>query len=112
MRFSAPLWQTGSTGAPAEGPSLVGAWCFVTLPLELSEEVRDLTTGVTPSRGFGSVRVEVTVGRTNWRTSVFPDAGSGCYVLPVKKMVRQHEDLEPGDLVDVSLRIEPEGQPR
>lgn len=112
MRFNAPLWQTGSAEGPADGPALVGAWCFLTLPRELSEEIRDLTTGATPRRGFGSVRVEVTVGQTSWRTSVFPDAGSGCYVLPVKKAVRRHEDLEPGDLVDVTLRIDPEGQPQ
>ena len=116
MRFSAPLWQTGSADGrpdgPTDGPALVGAWCFVTVPRELSEEIHDLTTARAPRRGFGSVRVEVTLGGTRWQTSVFPDAGSGCFVLPVKKAVRRQEDLEPGDLVEVMLRIENEGQPQ
>ena len=116
MRFSARLWQTGSADGrpdgPTDGPALVGAWCFVTVPRELSEEIHDLTTARAPRRGFGSVRVEVTLGGTRWQTSVFPDAGSGCFVLPVKKAVRRQEDLEPGDLVEVMLRIETEGQPQ
>ena len=53
--------------------------------------------------GFGSYRVEVTVGATVWRTSVFP--ASECFVLPVKKAVRRAEDLEVGDTVAVRLDV-------
>ena len=69
------------------------AWVFVTLPPDVGEEVRERAG---PPRGFGSVRVEVTVGSTTWRTSVFPDKVRG-YVLPVKKAVRRAESLEVGD---------------
>ena len=58
--------------------------------------MRDAVT--TPPRGFGSVRVEVTLGETTWRTSVFPEAASGCFVLPVKKAVRRAEGVDPGDV--------------
>lgn len=77
------------------------AWHFVALPVEASEEIR-LTSG--PPRGFGSVRVEVTVGATTWLTSIFPDAGRGTYVLPVKAAVRKAEAVEAGDPVEVVLR--------
>jgi hypothetical protein len=90
IRFEAELWEH-------EGPA---AWCFVTVPAGPSEDIR--LGGAMPA-GFGSYRVEVTVGGTTWRTSVFPS--SECFVLPVKKAVRRAEDLEPGDLVAVSLDV-------
>jgi len=76
------------------------SWTFVSLPAEVADEVLDVAGPVT--RGFGSVRVEVTVGRTTWGTSIFPDAKAGTYVLPIKMAVRRAEGLEP----DTSLRVE------
>ena len=90
VTFTGELWRW-----PAQD-----AWRFVTLPEELSDAIR-FTSG--PPRGFGSVRVAVTVGATSWRTSVFPDADSHCYVLPMKRAVRRAEDLEDGDQVIVTL---------
>jgi hypothetical protein len=89
--FTSLLWRW-----PAQD-----AWRFVTLPQDISETIR-LTSG--PPRGFGSVRVAVTVGTTSWRTSVFPDGTSDCYVLPMKRAVRRAEDLEDGDLVTVTVQ--------
>lgn len=78
-----------------------GSWYFVTVPVEVSDDIRDLTEG---SRGgWGSVRVGVTIGRTAWRTSVFP-AGEE-FVLPVKKAVRTAEGLAAGDPVQVRLEL-------
>jgi hypothetical protein len=76
------------------------AWTFASVPAELTEEIR-MTA---PPRGFGSVRVEVSIGQTTWRTSVFPSAELGCFVLPVKKSVRTAEDAEAGDAVKILLR--------
>jgi hypothetical protein len=45
------------------------------------------------------------VGGTVWRTSVFPDKGSGCYVLPVRKAVRRAEALDVGGPVRVRLEV-------
>lgn len=92
-RFTAELWRWDAAQ---------DAWFFVTLPPDLSAVVRERPR---PRRGFGSVRVEATVGGTTWRTSVFPDSTSGCYVLPVRKAVRRAEDLEEGEPVDVALTV-------
>jgi hypothetical protein len=51
------------------------------------------------------VRVEVRLGATTWRTSVFPDKASGCFVLPIKRAVRAAHDLAPGDEVALELRV-------
>jgi hypothetical protein len=79
-----------------------GGWYFLTLSADAAEVVREQPR---PPRGFGSVRVRATVGRTTWATSVFPDSGSGSYVLPVKKAVRRAEGLEDGEPVEVDLDI-------
>jgi len=93
FEFAAPLWRyPGADG-----------WHFVSLPPEISTDIADITTGI--RRGFGSVRVAVTVGSTSWRTSIFPDTKTGAYLLPVKKAVRAAERLEAGDEVKARLRI-------
>jgi hypothetical protein len=76
------------------------SWHFVTIPEELSGEIRAhclLRRG-----GFGSVRVEATINGVSWRTSVFPQK-SGGYILPVKADVRRCADVASGDEVTLTL---------
>lgn len=77
-------------------------WYFAEVPEELSEQIRELQHPV--ARGFGAVRVRATVGATTWRTSIFPGA-SGAYSLPLKRAVRDAEDLSEGGPVTVRLEI-------
>jgi len=78
-------------------------WVFVSVPADVSDEIAELTAG---SRGgFGSVPVRVGLGGTTWRTSVFPDAGKGCYVLPVKRAVRVAAGVEVGDIVEITIEL-------
>ena len=91
-RFSAPLWQY-----PGEG-----SWYFVAVPEDISDDITDLTAG--RRKGFGSVRVSVTVGGSTWQTSLFPSK-SGNYLLPVKKPVRLAEALLEGTPVDARLDL-------
>ena len=79
------------------------SWVFVSVPDEASAEIRD-ATGATPRRGFGSVRVKVTVGGSSWATSIFP-AASGRYALPIKRAVRRSEALEAGDVATVRIEL-------
>jgi hypothetical protein len=99
LTFTAPLWQWQAREQRGDG----GAWFFVTVPRELSEEIRDQLTG--PPRGFGSVRVAVSAGSSQWETSVFPDGDTGCFVLPVKKAVRVAQGVDEGDDLTVTLRV-------
>jgi hypothetical protein len=91
--FDAVLWEWESS---PEGT----AWVFITVPRDETEEIR-LRSG--PPRGFGSVRVEATIGATSWRTSVFPDSRG--FALPLKKAVRRAESLELGDSAWVRLEL-------
>ncbi|WP_225753927.1 DUF1905 domain-containing protein [Actinotalea sp. Marseille-Q4924] len=78
-------------------------WTFVSVPEAQADEILDVVGS--RARGFGSVRVEVTIGRTVWRTSLFPDSSAGTYVLPVKKAVRTAEGLLPGTTTHVRVEL-------
>ncbi|RNL77714.1 DUF1905 domain-containing protein [Nocardioides marmorisolisilvae] len=89
--FTAELWQWEA--------QTTSSWFFVSLPADLADDLR-MEAG--PPRGFGSIRVEVVIGSSVWKTSVFPSDGT--FVLPVKKPVRVKEGIDPGDTVEVSVR--------
>lgn len=91
FKFSAEVWEY-------DGPA---AWFFVSLPHDVADDIDEAFAGRT--NGFGSVRVEVTIGGTRWSTSIFPDKKRGTYVLPVKKDVRRAEGLEAGSVAVVDL---------
>ena len=55
-------------------------------------------------RGFGSVKVEVTVNDSHWSTSVFPQKDGGWF-LPMKKAICRAEGLQPGDEVEIRLDL-------
>jgi hypothetical protein len=100
VRFSAPLqiWTN-----EAERSSMG----FVIVPQPAAdaisgyELVRRLELG---KRGFGSVKVTVRVGGSEWQTSVFPQK-SGTWFLPVKVAVRRTEGLYEGNPVEVELEL-------
>ncbi|WP_296632959.1 DUF1905 domain-containing protein [Rhodoluna sp.] len=77
------------------------AWHFLKLNQQDSDEIKEITAPL--RRGFGSVRVDVTIGKTSWRTSIFPDSSVGAYILPVKAAVRKAEALSAGSKVTVHL---------
>ena len=66
------------------------------------ELVRRLELG--RRRGFGSVKVIVRVGGSEWRTSVFPQK-SGGWFLPVKKAIQRAEGLMEGEPVEAELEL-------
>ena len=92
FRFEAPLWLWEAEAA----------WHFVTVPADISDEIEGRSG---ERRGFGSVRVRVTIGSSTWSTSVFPDKKREAYVLPVKKDVRTREAVAAGDRVTVQLEL-------
>lgn len=92
-RFRAPLWQTPPPGS----------WHFITLPADLADEIDERTAG--RQGGFGSVKVQVTLGGSVWLTSIFPSTEQGSFVLPMKKAVRQAEQASVGDVLDLTLHL-------
>ncbi|HSP75312.1 MAG TPA: DUF1905 domain-containing protein [Cryobacterium sp.] len=91
--FTAELWEYPGTGA----------WFFVSVPADQAEDIRSLTDG--RRGGFGSVKVAVAVNRSRWSTSLFPSSEDGTFILPVKKAIRQAEQVEAGDPLTVVLEL-------
>lgn len=82
-----------------------GAWHFITLPTDKSEEIKFFDEHIHEKRrGWGAVRVVVTIGTTTWETSIFPHSQAGAYILPLKADVRKKEKIGAGDNVTVKLK--------
>jgi hypothetical protein len=91
--FTATLWlYPGHAG-----------WVFATVPKKETARIKEQTKGL--KRGWGSVPVSVTLGKTTWNTSIFPDNRSGTYLLPVKALVRKKEEVMEDDAVVISISI-------
>lgn len=91
--FDAEVWRW-------EGDA---AWHFASLPTDVADAI-DEAFGH-QARGFGSQRVEVTIGATTWRTSVFPSKQEATFILPLKQAVRRAEGLDAGSTATISLTV-------
>ena len=90
------LWQ-GTDGAPAKG-----SWYFLTIDGETAQAIR---VAAVNAAAWGSVYVEVTIGATTWRTSLFPSKQAGGWLLPLKAAVRKAEKLAEGSVVEAVLAL-------
>ncbi len=76
-------------------------WYFVTVPAEQSRDLKAISGLVT--YGWGVIPVQVRIGKTGWKTSLFPK--DGLYLVPIKASVRKAENLEEGDTVTIRLEV-------
>ena len=81
----------------------MAAWHFAVVPKKEAAKIKELFAH--KKGGFGSIKVNVTIGETTWNTSIFPDKKSGTYLLPIKKAVRQKEGIFDGDTIAFAIEI-------
>lgn len=91
--FHSALWQYAGKGA----------WYFVSVPLEISEEIRKHFKD--EEEGWGRLKVKACIGNTLWDTAIWFDTKLQCYLLPIKKEIRIKERLLADDVIKVSLEI-------
>ncbi len=91
FEFSGAIWYW-------RGPA---PFYFVTVPDEQSRELKAVSGFVT--YGWGMIPVIARIGKTEWKTSLFPKDGR--YLAPLKDSVRRAEALTEGDVVSVQLEI-------
>ncbi len=84
-------------------PGETANWHFLTVPKKYGQEIKELYGK--NRRGFGSIRAEVTIGKTTWKTSIFPDKHAGTYILPVKAAVRKAEDIYADEKVKFTIKV-------
>jgi hypothetical protein len=90
------VWRRAKDGTPAKS-----AWHFVTIDGEIAEAIHAAAQG--RAAAWGSVYVSVTIGKTQWRASLFPNKNVGGDLLPVKASARKAEQLAEGDRVTLHL---------
>jgi hypothetical protein len=91
LEFSGKIWFW-------RGPA---PWYFVTVPARQSRDIKEISALVT--YGWGVIPVHARIGKTEWKTSLFPKDGR--YLLPIKVHVREVENLDEGDRVAVRLEV-------
>ena len=90
-QFSATAWQY--TGA--------GAWYFVTLPTDMSTEIRSLLRN--EEEGWGRLKAIAQIGATEWKTAIWFDSKRNTYLLPLKAEIRKKENI--GIEAEVSVTL-------
>lgn len=91
LEFNGKLWYW-------HGPA---PWYFVTVPAQQGSDLKAIVKLVT--YGWGMIPVNVQIGKTGYKTSLFPKDGR--YIVPVKASVRKAENLQEGDNVTVRLEV-------
>lgn len=84
-------------------------WHYVSLPEQMSDEIHTLSQyHQTRRRGWGAVKVEVTVqGQQDqqWQTSIFPVFEGGRYALFLKADVRKKLGVTVDSEISVALKV-------
>jgi len=83
-------------------PGMSG-WYFVSISKKDSKEIEKRFDFL--KRGWGSLKVSVTIGTTKWKTSIFPDKKSETFLLPIKSEVRKKEKIKNNDIVTLLIEI-------
>lgn len=91
LDFSGEIWFW-------RGPA---PWYFVTVPEEQCRDLKAISGIVT--YGWGMIPVTVRIGRTAYKTSLWPKDGR--YIVPIKASVRKAENIEEGDTVTIRLEV-------
>jgi len=80
-----------------------GGWYFVSLPKEVSAEIRNYFKQ--EEEGWGRLKAISKIGNTEWKTAIWFDTKMNTYLLPLKAEIRKKEDLAVGKQVKVMIWI-------
>lgn len=85
-------------------PSETAAWYFISVPKEISKVIKAKYGKI--RRGWGSIPVLVSTGKTKWLTSIFPYKENESYILPLKNEVRKKEKILERDKIYLEIKIQ------
>jgi hypothetical protein len=91
IEFSGKIWFW-------KGPA---PWYFVTVPTDQCDELKAISGFVT--YGWGMIPVTAHIGKTTWKTSLFPKDDR--YIVPIKASVRNAEKIDEDDDVTIWLEV-------
>lgn len=82
-------------------PGFAG-WHFVDIDKKQSALIKKRFNHI--KKGWGSLPVWVTLGKSKWETSIFPTK-EGFYLLALKAAIRKKEDIMYGDNIKFKIEI-------
>lgn len=91
--FSSIVWKHASPGG----------WFFVSIPADLSQEIRSGNQWL--EEGWGRLKVKASIADYQWDTAIWFDTKLNCYLLPLKADVRKRIDLKEDVEIEVSIRL-------
>ena len=91
--FSAKLWQHQAQGG----------WYFVSLPKEISKEIRENLKW--QEEGWGRMKATASINELEWDTAIWFDKKQDTYLLPIKADIRKKGELELNQMLEVSVSI-------
>ncbi|MCX2681319.1 DUF1905 domain-containing protein [Galbibacter sp. EGI 63066] len=91
--FKAKVWKHDS---PA-------AWYFVSVPKNISIEIRELFQKF--EEGWGRLKCQAQIGNTLWETAIWYDTKHQAYILPLKAKIRRKEQIEIDQIIAITIRI-------
>jgi len=91
--FTAEIWQY----------TITGGWYFVSLPQQLSIEIRNHFKK--EEEGWGRLKTTAKIGNSEWKTAIWFDTKLNTYLLPLKAEIRKAENLGVGKKVNIVIWI-------
>lgn len=76
-------------------------YLFVAVPEKQSADIKSVSKIAT--YGWGVIPAHVRVGKTEWKTSLFPK--DGLYLVPIRMSAQKAENLKEGDSIKIKLEI-------
>lgn len=91
--FSTLTWQHAAPGG----------WYFVTLPVDVSTEIRAHFKW--QEEGWGRLKVLAKIGASEWETAIWFDSKHSSYLLPLKAAIRKKEGIDLNQSVQITLLV-------
>ncbi|QQS52797.1 MAG: DUF1905 domain-containing protein [Bacteroidota bacterium] len=93
-QFTAAIWKYSSPK---------GGWYFVSLPSDISKEIRENLKW--QEEGWGRLKSTAKINASEWDTTLWFDTKMNTYLLPLKVEIRRKENLEIDKTVNITLWI-------
>jgi len=91
--FSEKVWQYDAPGG----------WYFVSLPENISREIRAMLKS--EEEGWGRLKATAQVGKSEWKTAIWFDSKRDTYLLALNADIRKKEHIETGEVITVTVLL-------
>ena len=92
-QFQAKLWQHNAKGG----------WYFVSLPEDVSADIREHLKHF--EEGWGRLKTKAEIASHTWETAIWFDTKRNTYLLPLKADVRRQLKLKIDDILEIKIHV-------